>query len=124
MLLWLPVQTPAIDVWSAGVVLLCLLARRYPVFDVRSGEEDDALALAQIGELCGNDALARAFGGEAGGGGAENGAPRAWAVDYAGKEGGVGGGAARALRDACQRGAGGTRHADQGASQRAARMRA
>lgn len=32
-------QTSAIDIWSAGVILLCLLTRRYPLFPGRSDEE-------------------------------------------------------------------------------------
>jgi serine/threonine protein kinase len=46
-------QGPAIDVWAAGVVVLCLVTRRYPVFHADS---DDA-AMGEIMQLL--DALSR-----------------------------------------------------------------
>jgi len=39
-----PNQTTAVDIWSAGVILLCILSGRYPFFKVK----DDYDALAQI----------------------------------------------------------------------------
>ncbi len=47
------------DVWSAGVILLCLLSRRYPVFP---SADTDEMALVQIAQLLGG-------GGGGGGGG-------------------------------------------------------
>merc|ERR1712080_611923 len=44
-------QTVAIDIWSVGVVFLCILSRRYPFF---SGH-DDIHALAEILYWCGED---------------------------------------------------------------------
>lgn len=44
VLLRKPVQGPAIDVWAAGVTVLSLVTKRYPVFDVETDEE----ALAEI----------------------------------------------------------------------------
>lgn len=49
VLLQISTQTSAIDVWSAGVVLLCLLSRRYPIFVAH----DDLAALAEITCLVG-----------------------------------------------------------------------
>jgi serine/threonine protein kinase len=45
-------QTPAIDVWSAGVVLLSLLTRRYPFFQTGSDRSDET-SLLQIAGLLG-----------------------------------------------------------------------
>lgn len=44
-----PNQTTAVDMWSAGVILLCLLSKRYPFFKAK----DDMDALAQIVTLFG-----------------------------------------------------------------------
>ncbi|KNC48912.1 CDC7 protein kinase [Thecamonas trahens ATCC 50062] len=43
-------QTTAIDVWSAGVILLCMLLRKYPVFH----SPDDLTALCEITLFCGS----------------------------------------------------------------------
>ena len=43
-------QTTAIDVWSAGVVLLSLLTYRYPFFNAK----DDLTSLCQIAEIVGS----------------------------------------------------------------------
>ena len=40
----------AVDIWSAGVILLCILSRRYPFFRA----QDDQSALAQIVSLMGS----------------------------------------------------------------------
>lgn len=46
------------DVWSAGVILLCLLSRRYPVFP---SADTDEMALVQITQLLGSsDELVKA----------------------------------------------------------------
>ena len=45
-----PLQTTAVDIWSAGVILLCLLSRRYPFFRAH----DDMSAMAQIVGLFGS----------------------------------------------------------------------
>lgn len=46
------------DVWSAGVILLCLLSRRYPVFP---SADTDEMALVQIAMLLGGaDGIIRA----------------------------------------------------------------
>src|SRR5690242_13797991 len=42
-------QTVTIDIWSAGVVLLCILSTRYPFFTA----PDDLVSLAEIGALFG-----------------------------------------------------------------------
>ena len=47
-------QGPPLDVWSAGVILLCLLSRRYPAFDA----PHDLHALAEIVLLVGPAAAA------------------------------------------------------------------
>ncbi|KAI9218923.1 kinase-like domain-containing protein [Blastocladiella britannica] len=48
-------QTPVIDVWAAGVTLLCFLTRRFPFF--QSG--DDVEALQELGVLFGTRRLKR-----------------------------------------------------------------
>ena len=50
VLLKCPNQTTAVDVWSAGVIFLCLLSGRYPFFRAH----DDLSALAQIIALMGS----------------------------------------------------------------------
>lgn len=46
------------DVWSAGVILLCLLSRRYPVFP---SADNDEMALVQIAQVLGGaDEIIRA----------------------------------------------------------------
>jgi len=45
-----PLQTTAVDIWSSGVILLCLLSRRYPFFRAH----DDMSAMAQIVGLFGS----------------------------------------------------------------------
>lgn len=46
VLMGCPDQTAAIDVWSAAVILLCLLTKRYPIFEAHN----DAHALVEIAE--------------------------------------------------------------------------
>lgn len=46
------------DVWAAGVILLSLLSRRYPVFP--SSAEDDEMALVQIAAVVGSEEVIRA----------------------------------------------------------------
>ncbi len=46
-----PRQTTSLDVWSAGIILLCLLSGRYPFFKAH----DDMSAMAQIISLFGSD---------------------------------------------------------------------
>lgn len=56
MLIKYPRQTTAVDIWSAGVILLCLLSRRYPFFRAH----DDMSAMAQIVGLFGSVKCAEA----------------------------------------------------------------
>ena len=56
VLLKCPLQTTAVDVWSAGVIFLCLLSGRYPFFRA----PDDLSALAQIIALMGTTEYTRA----------------------------------------------------------------
>eukprot|EP01028_Stygiella_incarcerata_P009433 TRINITY_DN4469_c3_g1_i1.p1 TRINITY_DN4469_c3_g1~~TRINITY_DN4469_c3_g1_i1.p1 ORF type:complete len:567 (+),score=172.92 TRINITY_DN4469_c3_g1_i1:111-1811(+) len=49
-------QTQAIDVWGAGVILLCIASGRYPFFKAT----DDLCNLAEIHSILGTDALAMA----------------------------------------------------------------
>lgn len=56
VLLKYPQQSPAVDMWSAGVIFLCILSGRYPFFRAY----DDLTSLAQIMTLCGTDEAARA----------------------------------------------------------------
>eukprot|EP00298_Acanthocystis_sp_HF-20_P000473 c10641_g1_i2.p1 GENE.c10641_g1_i2~~c10641_g1_i2.p1 ORF type:complete len:140 (+),score=37.81 c10641_g1_i2:73-492(+) len=44
-------QTPAIDIWSSGIIFLCLLTRRYPFF--HPSPVDDMMALGQLMNLVG-----------------------------------------------------------------------
>ncbi|XP_053202524.1 uncharacterized protein LOC128387359 [Panonychus citri] len=50
-------QTTAIDVWSAGVIMACLLSRRYPFFSTFS---DDMTALAQMITILGSKRVCKA----------------------------------------------------------------
>ncbi|EDV27547.1 putative cell division control protein 7-like protein 2 [Trichoplax sp. H2] len=54
VLLRYPHQTTAIDIWSAGVVLLSILSAHYPFFKA----EDDMTALAQIMSITGSKEMA------------------------------------------------------------------
>ncbi|XP_068740030.1 cell division cycle 7-related protein kinase-like [Montipora capricornis] len=56
VLLKYPQQSPAVDMWSAGVIFLCILSGRYPFFKAY----DDLTGLAQIMTLCGTDEAAKA----------------------------------------------------------------
>ena len=56
VLLKYPHQTTAVDIWSAGVIFLCILSGRYPFFKAH----DDMSALAQIVSLMGSKAIADA----------------------------------------------------------------
>eukprot|EP01089_Gocevia_fonbrunei_P006861 TRINITY_DN17878_c0_g1_i1.p1 TRINITY_DN17878_c0_g1~~TRINITY_DN17878_c0_g1_i1.p1 ORF type:complete len:264 (-),score=26.63 TRINITY_DN17878_c0_g1_i1:161-859(-) len=49
-------QTTALDIWSAGVILLCILTTRYPFFH----SPDDLTALAEVACLCGTSELQEA----------------------------------------------------------------
>lgn len=49
-------QTIAIDVWSAGVILLTMLTRRYPFFQ----STDDIDALVELASIFGNEEMSRA----------------------------------------------------------------
>ncbi|WOO79374.1 Cell cycle serine/threonine-protein kinase hsk1 [Vanrija pseudolonga] len=55
VLLKCPNQTVAIDVWSAGVILLSLLSHKFPVFN----STDDIEALMEIAALFGRSAMER-----------------------------------------------------------------
>ncbi|ELR13598.1 Cell division cycle 7related protein kinase, partial [Acanthamoeba castellanii str. Neff] len=46
-------QTTALDVWSAGVILLCILTTRYPFFH----SPDDMTALAEVACITGTNEL-------------------------------------------------------------------
>lgn len=48
-----PHQTVAVDIWSAGVTLLCILSQRYPFFQ----SPDDLTALCEIACVCGSEQL-------------------------------------------------------------------
>ncbi|KAK8875747.1 Cell division control protein 7 [Tritrichomonas musculus] len=49
-------QTPKIDIWSAGVILLSMLTQRYPFFK----SPDDLTALSEIAVIIGTDRLKEA----------------------------------------------------------------
>lgn len=56
-----PFVSPAVDVWAAGVILLCLLSGKYPFFRAH----DDQTSLAQIITLMGSrecSAAAKSYG--------------------------------------------------------------
>ena len=61
VLLASPHQGTAVDVWSAGIVLACLLSRRYPLLPGRDDLEHIACLLALLGPelLAGADAMGR-----------------------------------------------------------------
>lgn len=46
-------QTTALDIWSAGVILLTLLTRRYPFFQ----SSDDFDAIVEIANIFGNEEM-------------------------------------------------------------------
>jgi cell division control protein 7 len=48
-------QGPALDIWSAGVILLTMMTRRYPFFQ----SADDCDAIVEIACLFGNENMAR-----------------------------------------------------------------
>lgn len=48
-----PNQTTALDIWSAGVILLTLLTRRYPFFQ----SSDDFDAIVEIANIFGNEEM-------------------------------------------------------------------
>lgn len=56
MLLKCQDQTPAVDVWSAGIILLAFLTRRFPVFNANSDME----ALLELMIIFGKAKIARA----------------------------------------------------------------
>ena len=55
-------QTPSIDIWSVGIIMLSLLSSRYPIFPKPEvgNISSDAQAIAQMEALLGRDALERA----------------------------------------------------------------
>ncbi|KZP00200.1 kinase-like protein [Calocera viscosa TUFC12733] len=55
VLLKCPDQTVAIDIWSAGVILLSFLTSKFPVFN----SNDDVEALMEIAAIYGKDAMAK-----------------------------------------------------------------
>jgi len=59
VLLHVQQQTTAIDVWSAGVIMLSLLSCRYPFFN----SDDDQLAFYEIAELLGPAVVAEGVAG-------------------------------------------------------------
>ena len=61
VLLGSPYQSTAVDVWSAGIILACLLSRRTPLFHGRNDFEHIACICALLGPefLAGADAMGR-----------------------------------------------------------------
>ncbi|KPV76815.1 uncharacterized protein RHOBADRAFT_34257 [Rhodotorula graminis WP1] len=55
VLLKCPDQTVALDIWSAGIILLCFLTRRFPFFN----SNDDTEALAEITAIFGRRKMER-----------------------------------------------------------------
>ena len=51
-----PNQTTALDIWSAGVILLTLLTKRYPFFQ----SSDDFDAIVEIANIFGNEEMSAA----------------------------------------------------------------
>lgn len=49
-------QSQAIDIWSAGVIFLCLLSKRYPFFT----SKDDVNTLVEIASLFGDEEMRKA----------------------------------------------------------------
>ncbi len=56
MLLKSPTQTTTVDIWSAGVIFLCVLSGRYPFFRAHN----DLSALTQIISLLGSEHCSKA----------------------------------------------------------------
>jgi len=56
VLIRVPNQTTAIDIWSAGVIMLSLCTRRYPFFH----SPDDLTALCEITTILGSDVVSHA----------------------------------------------------------------
>ena len=48
-------QTTSVDIWSAGIILLCLLSGRYPFFKAT----DDNMAIIQLISVFGTDKIRR-----------------------------------------------------------------
>ncbi|XP_014208602.1 cell division cycle 7-related protein kinase isoform X2 [Copidosoma floridanum] len=53
VLLKYPAQTPAIDIWASGIIMLCMLSETHPFFRA----PDDTTALAEIVSIFGSTAM-------------------------------------------------------------------